>query len=415
MSAAQVRSETRSELVQYWPIIVACFATAIFGWGFGFTGPSIYLSDLHRLHGWPTAQISYAITLYYLLGAVCMTQVHVALRRFGPARVLAGGVVLLGLGATLFSRSQQLWQTFAAAGVMAVGWAGCTSTAIAASLALFFQRQRGFAITLALNGASAAGFTVGPALIALSLRLGFPNAVPLAAVLGLSVALPLIWLAFPKNGRIETTTESEGKPSGQIVAVRVLGSWSFWSVGLPFALALAAQVGLIVHLVSMVLPALGPSGSAWALALTSFAAMAGRLLLAGVIDQLPRRPAAALSIGSQACGLALMMAFPTWPAALYAGCVIFGLSVGNVITYPALIVQQEFSDQMFSRVIGLSTAVGQFAFALSPALLGLIHDGAESYTPVLAVCVGLQLAAALLVARRPLLKPCKSLDHGASV
>jgi predicted MFS family arabinose efflux permease len=408
MSAAQPRSGTSSELAQFWPVIVACFATAIFGWGFGFTGPSIYLSDLHRLYGWPTAHISYAITLYYLLGAVAMTQVHAALRRFGPARVLAGGVVLLGLGATLFSRSQHLWHTFVAAGVMAVGWAGCTSTAIAASLALFFQRQRGFAITLALNGASAAGFTVGPALIALSLRLGFPNAVPLAAVLGLSIVLPLIWLAFPKKSRIYNMTEPEEKPSAEIATIRVLGTWSFWSVGLPFALALAAQVGLIVHLVSMVLPALGPSGSGWALALTSFAAMSGRLLLAGVIDRLPRRPAAALSIGSQACGLGLMMAFPAWPAALYAGCVIFGLSVGNVITYPALIVQQEFPDQMFSKVIGLSTSVGQFAFALSPALLGLIHDGAESYTPVLAVCIGLQLAAALLVARRPHVKPYTS-------
>jgi predicted MFS family arabinose efflux permease len=405
MSAAQPRIGTRSELAQFWPVIAACFMTAIFGWGFGFTGPSIYLSELHRLYGWPTAQIAYAITLYYLLGAVCMTQVHVALRWFGPARVLAGGAVLLGFGAILFSRSQHLWQTFAAAGVMAVGWAGCTSTAIAASLALFFQRQRGFAITLALNGASAAGFTVGPALVELSLSLGFRNAVPLAAVLSLCIVLPLIWLTFPKKSRIETMIEPDEKPSAQIASIGVLGSWRFWSVGLPFALALAAQVGLIVHLVSMLLPALGPSGSGSALALTSFAAMAGRLLLAGVIDQLPRRPAAALSIGSQACGLALMMAFPTWPAALYAGCAIFGLSVGNVITYPALIVQQEFPGHMFSKVIGLSTAIGQFAFSLSPALLGLIHDGAESYTPVLAVCVGLQLAAALLVARRPLLKP----------
>src|SRR5215467_7485043 len=136
MSAAQPHIGTNSELAQFWPIVAACFMTAIFGWGFGFTGPSIYLSELHRLYGWPTAQISYAITLYYLLGAVFMTQVDVAMRRFGPARVLAGGVVLLGLGAILFSRSQHPWQTFAAAGVMAVGWAGCTWTAIAASLAL---------------------------------------------------------------------------------------------------------------------------------------------------------------------------------------------------------------------------------------------------------------------------------------
>ena len=384
-----------AELTRFWPAVLACFMVAVFGWGFGFTGTSVYLAELQRLHGWPNALVAAAITTYYLLGALCLTQVHIALRRLGPARLLGAGMLLLGLGATLFGRSQRPWHMFIAAMFMAVGWAGCTSTAISTSLALYFQRQRGLAITLALNGASVAGFTIAPLLAAISQITGVGAAVPLVAIAGLAVVLPLVGIGFASP--VQAEPANQPAPAAQR---GLLATWRFWSIALPFALALAAQVGLIVHLVSLLRPALGPSGSAAALALTSIAAVTGRLGLATVIDRLPQRAAAAASFTSQAGGVALLLAFPHQPAALYAGCVIFGLSVGNVITYPALIVQREFPSSLFGVVVGLSTAFGQFTFALAPALLGLIRDLAASYAPVLALCITLQLIAAVLVLRQ---------------
>ena len=74
-----------------------------------------------------------------------------------------------------------------------------------------------------------------------------------------------------------------------LCAKHVLCSWRFWSIALPFALALAALVGLIVHLVSFLLPRLGATGAATALSLISLAAVGGRLALAGVVDRLHQR------------------------------------------------------------------------------------------------------------------------------
>ncbi|HUB49276.1 MAG TPA: MFS transporter [Acetobacteraceae bacterium] len=388
-----------SELRSSWPAVAACFMTAVFGWGFGFSGTSVYLAELHRQHGWPGALIALAITSYYLLGALCLTRVDLALRWLGPGRMLAAGTTLLGLGATLFCRSVHPWQMFAGAAVMALGWAGCTSTAISTTLALYFQRQRGLAITLALNGASTAGFTVGPLLVELSQRLGIGNAVPLVALGGLAIVLPLIGIGVrtPDAGR------PGALPAGHaaITAKDVLHTWRFWSIALPFALALAAQVGLIVHLVSFLMPRIGPTGAASALALTSVAAVGGRLVLAGVIDRMHQRRTAAGSFASQAAGIGLMLAFPDRPEALYAGCVLFGLSVGNVITIPALTVQREFPATAFGLVIGLCTAFSQFTFALAPALLGVVRDASGGYTAVLMLCMALQLAGSALVLIAP--------------
>ena len=251
------------ELGRYWPAVLACFVTAVFAWGFGFSGTSVYLAELHRLHGWSLGLIGAAITAYYLVGAICMAFVHVALRRAGPGRVLAAGTLLLGLGATLFSRSEQPWELFGAAVLMAVGWAGCTTTAIPSALAMYFERRRGLAITLALNGASAAGFTVGPILVILSQAIGVGNAVPLTALAALVIVLPLVGFGLrepPASGSLAA------KPDRALAASGILRSWRFWSVALPFALALAAQVGLIVHLVSFLLPHVGAEGAAGALA-----------------------------------------------------------------------------------------------------------------------------------------------------
>jgi predicted MFS family arabinose efflux permease len=388
-----LRAEHANEIRRLWPAILACFATAVLGWGFGFTGTSVYLAELHRLRQWPTATIASAITAYYLLGALCLPHVHDMMRRLGPARMLSTSAGLLTLGSTVFSRSTHIWELYGAAVLMAAGWAGCTSAAISSTLALYFQHQRGLAITLALNGASTAGFTIAPLLVELSQHVGVGNAVPLVGACMLAIVIPLNVLGLPAP-----TGEAAAAASTATTAANgVLRTWRFWSVALPFALALAAQVGLIVHLVSFLLPHLGASNAATGLALTSLAAVGGRLVLAGIIDRLHQRRAAAASFATQAVGVALMLALRHRPEALYAGCVLFGLSVGNVITFPALIIQREFSAAAFGAVIGLASSVSQFTFALAPALLGLIRDATGGYAAVLAACILCQLAAAIVV------------------
>jgi len=52
-----------------WRIVLVCFLLATFGWGLGFYGQSVYVAELHRLHGWPASLISSGTTFYYLAGA----------------------------------------------------------------------------------------------------------------------------------------------------------------------------------------------------------------------------------------------------------------------------------------------------------------------------------------------------------
>src|ERR1700724_3876485 len=64
-----IETATRRGVYHGWLVVGAAFIVALFGWGIGFYGPGIYLVALQQRHGWSTAEISSAITAYYLLGA----------------------------------------------------------------------------------------------------------------------------------------------------------------------------------------------------------------------------------------------------------------------------------------------------------------------------------------------------------
>ena len=54
---------------------------------------------------------------------------------------------------------------------------------------------------------------------------------------------------------------------------------------------------------------------------------------------------------------------------LIAACAVFGFSVGNLITLPALIVQREFDPRSFGVLISLITAINQITYAFGPGVI----------------------------------------------
>jgi len=358
---------------------------ALLAWGFGLYGQSVYLAELTRLHGWSTALVSSANTSCWLIGALAMTRVHALVARLGPRAVLMGGCLLMAGGAWAEAWVTAPWQLFACLAVVALGWAGTSSVAIATAIALWFERRRGFALSLAQNGASFAGFTTAPLLVMLTEAWGLRAAVTWVLAGLLILVLPL--LAWALRAPV---FPAQARPGLQMAALR---SRKFWLTSGPFALAMVAQVGFIVHQVPFLLPQLGAARTAWVVVAATVAALAGRLGLGLVIDRLDQRAAAAGSMAVQAMGMGLMLAWPS-PAALVAGMLCFGVSVGNMITLPPLVVGRAFPPESYSAVVGLNGAVVQFCFAFGPGLLGLVHDLAGGYPAVLAVCAAFQLAGA---------------------
>jgi MFS family permease len=388
-----------------WVVVFCAFLVALFGWGLGFYGSSVYLAELARLHGWSAATIGSAVTLYYLAGSVCILFTGDAIGRFGAGRVALGAALAMGAGVALLTVIDAVWQVYAGFLLMAPGWAGMSGAAVNTIVAPWFDRRRGLAISLALNGASGGGVIIAPVLMSLIAALGFRAGTLAVVGLMLVVMLPVAF-ALRWQGPRELGLAPDGAAiADRSAAKETAPSWrrgalfrqrNFLTVAVPFALGLTAQVGFITHLVAFAMPSLGAQATAWCVGIASFAAVVGRVGTGLFVDRIDVRLAAALNFLLQIGALGLLLASDA-PAAVFAGCVLYGLGVGNMITFPGLIVQREFPPADFPRIVSLVVAITQFTFAFGPGLLGALRDWSDSYAAALMACIALEAAAAALV------------------
>jgi MFS family permease len=385
-----------------WKVVGGAFLIAVFGWGFGFYGIGVFLATLVEQHGWTNSSVASAVTMLYLVGAVLIACAASGFERFGPRRVVLVAMVAMGTAAVALTRITQPWQLYLVFPLMAVGWAGMSGAALNIIVAPWFERRRGLAISIAFNGAAVGGALLVPALVFLIERIGFQAGV-LWLVLGMAAVLtPLVsWLLVrgpealglgPDGDPPEDEDTRPATDEGDRSARDYLRTWHFWSVSLPFALGLTAQISLIIHQVSFLKPLIGTPGAALAVSLTSISAVMGRLIVGLFVDRVNRRAVVAGNFLLQAAAVTLMLAVPG-PAVLYAACVMFGLGVGNTTSLPSVVVQSEFPRAAFGRVVGAIIAINQFTYSFGPGFLGWLRDAYGSYAAALTACLVLQLAA----------------------
>ena len=393
-----------------WKVVATAFLVAMFGWGFGFYGAGVYLATLAETRGWATGTVGAAITGYYLLGAAALTTVPRLIERFGERTVVLGGSLLMAVAALALTRVGEPWQLWPAFLAMSFGWATMSGVMVNALVAPWFDRRLGFAISLALNGASCGGVIVAPLMILAIERFGFTLGVGLVA-LAMAVTLwPAAAMTLgrtpaglglaPDGGQAVAEPQSGPRaPPARLGARALLALPGPWTVLAAFALGLFAQVGFLTHLVAFLAPTLDPATLSLAVGLTTGAAIVGRVATGLVIDRIDTRVASAVTLLMQAGALGTLATEPSVPVTLIA-CTVNGLGVGNLITLPSLILRREVPAAAFTRAVGLVVAGTQLTYACAPLLLGMLRDAQGDYRAAWWLCAGIDLAAAGIVLMR---------------
>ncbi|MFO1198295.1 MAG: MFS transporter [Burkholderiaceae bacterium] len=394
-----------------WDVVAGCFFMAMVAWGLGFYGNGLYLAYLVGERGLPLDAVSAGITAYYAGGAMLIMAGGGYIDRLGPRRSVALGTISLTFAVFSIARADALWQFYAAMGLMAIAWTTMSSSAINAIIAPWFDRRRGTALSLALTGASFGGIAVIPLVTAATRALGYREGLTLAAL-----ALGVIMLAVSARCFVRSPGDVgqgvDGDPpsapapeaaarSGDVAQPawplrRILASREFLTTAGPFSVGLTIQVGVLTHQISMLQGPLGSDGAAWAVSLTTAAAVLGRLVAGAAMDRFSRRAIAALNFVVQAGGL-LLLAAGTSRAGLYAGCLLAGLAVGNMITFAGLLIHREFPSSQFNRVNRLAVGVGQILYATGPLAMSVAKQAAGGYGAPLYACAALACAASVVV------------------
>jgi predicted MFS family arabinose efflux permease len=386
-----------------WSVAWAAFVIAVFAWGIGFYGPSVFLQTLHDTQGWSISQISTAISAHYLTSAVVIAYLPEIHRKFGVSITTFVGALFTAIGLAAWSGAWEPWHLFAAAVPSSAGWAMTSGAAINAIVSKWFDRDRPKAIGLAFNGASVGGILFVPLWVYLIGHFGFQAAALTVAgvtVVTIGFLSEKYLRASPDSLGVspdgEISKQSTSRPKPSLSRLEILRTPKFITMSVAFSLGLFAQIGLVSHLIVRLTPEVGVTGAGMLVSLATVCAVVGRTLLGWWIGDQDRRLALALNLMVQLLGVLLLMFGGAWPA-LALGCVFFGLGMGNLTSMSPLIAQAEFDRQDAITVVALIIAINQAVFAFAPAIIGAIRDATSDYFLPFAVLACVQLLSAIII------------------
>ncbi|MFN4089330.1 MAG: MFS transporter [Alphaproteobacteria bacterium] len=397
-----------------WRVVGACFVAAVFTWGFGVFGGSVYLAEVTRAQAWPVSLVAGGLTVFYLTNALALGTVGRLIDRHGARPVFCFGAVALAIGTAAMGRVEAVWQLYAAFLVMGLGYAAMSVTGLSATLAPWFERHQGRAVAIATTGASLGAMLVVPLFVTAIDRYGFAAASAGGALLTLLVLLPLfaLVLRFRRPEDLGIGPDGDPPPAGVAAATppvrapawtraEAVRSRGLRTVAIGFAFGLVVQVGFLTHHVKIAEPVLGTTGAGWLVGATGLAGLLGRLLLARVANGIDLRLYTAGIMAVQALVLALIALLPG-PATLIGGSLVYGFCLGQITSLSPIIVRREFGAAAFGAIYGAAAGVIQFSSAFGPAVFGALRDLAGGYGPVLAAAAVFEaVAMAILLYGRP--------------
>jgi MFS family permease len=191
------------------------------------------------------------------------------------------------------------------------------------------------------------------------------------------------------------------RPADHAAATSLWRDRSFLTLAGAMALGLFAQIGLLTHLFSVLVPRMGDQTAGWVMASITAASIAGRFVAGRLISSgVDRRTVACLSYGVQLAGsLVLVASGGVHVPLLLVGSILFGSGVGNATSLPPLIAQQEFTERNTQRAVATAIAIAQGTYAFAPVAFGvLVGAGSPKIGSSVPGATALFIAAALVQA-----------------
>lgn len=391
-----------------WIVVGAVFAALFIGFGVAYCFAAFFL-PLQQEYGARRGDISLVFSiagfLYFALGAVSGPMAD----RFGPRRVVFGGMALVAIGLWYASRADALWQVYVGYGLGVGIGVGFAYVPAIAAVQRWFSRRRGLASGIAVSGIGA-GTLIMPLLAGWLIELtdwrsAYVQLAILTMAMGGGAAL-LIEASPEKRGLSpdgERSSAAAGPAHGDayVPARQAFASRPFW---LMYGAAVLASFGIFMPFVHLVPYAIDRGvGEALALSLISaigIGSTVGRFAFGGVADRLGRRRALALTFfGTSAMMLVWYGSGAAWALILFA--VLFGMFYGGFVALIPALTADYFGSRQLGAIIGwlyTSVSVGTL---VGPPLAGYSYDVFKSYDlPILAAAAS-QLSAALCLLLAP--------------
>lgn len=377
-------------------VVAGCFIVLTTSSGLSFYGLAVYLNAFSRERGWSLASISFATTVFFVVGGFAGLAIARLIAKRDVRIVIVGGGVLGGVALAVLGQVEQRWQLYAVYTVFAAGFSGCGLVPVTTVVTRWYHRRRSMALSVASTGLSVGGILITPVAKLLIDRRGLAEATPLLAVIWIVGTIPFaLWLVRPEPAALGWLPDGERvRPDDAVFAptgVRfdeAVRSRFYLCVTGGYALMLGAQVGGIQQLVKLVEERTDAETATFATIALAGMSVVARLLGGRIVPRLPMAPFT-VGLGAVQAGSLVALAFAGSAVPMFAAIILFGATVGNILMLQPLLIAERFGVLDYPRIFSRSQFFTMFGTAGGPLLLGWLYDNAGGYRTsyvVAAVC-----------------------------
>ena len=397
-----------SEWAANWPLMLSAF------FGMPLVAATSYslgqfLVPLEQEFGWSRSQASIGFSLSLVLGFLGGPLIGRLVDKTNARLLVLPGIVLSGLAIAALSLTTSsmvvwiaLWCVVALVTLLAgpVVWLAVVSAA--------FEKNRSFAIALAMCGMSLAAMFAPLTARWFIDSFGWRMAFPLVALLWSGPTFLLALFCFfdrrpaAQKAEIAASEPAAAKPDMR----RVFLSGTFIRMAIAITVGTTAMAAFTIHLS----PALSDKGMSGAVAATTagligLAGIPGKLAVGTLFDRIGQVPVTLglMAILAASCVI-LAQDSASVPLAI-VGSALLGITAGSTNVAFACIAARLFEGPIFGVVYGTLTSLTALSGAAGPFLISMVHDSAGSYAPAFWAGIGVAVVVALLLTR---LKPVSS-------
>ena len=384
-----------------WAIVGLTLLMQTVSSGLGFYNMSVYINRLSAQLAVSSADTSFAVSLFFVVGGVAGLYVADLLRVWSVRKVVIAGALVSGVAVALVGFADQLWQVYALFTLFGIGNAGISIVISTTLITRWFPGpERSMALAVGSTGLSLGGFLITPLTAYVMNGWGFDLTMHwLGVFLVLSVVPIALFLRFPSNDESSAHNAVDtGQLSAQLAVslAAALRSRFYILLAVAYVLIMGSQVGSIAHLYSRV-ELLGDfTMAALAVQALSIASITGRFIGGWLVSWMPIRRFALGNLLLQSVGLLLIAFAPNSVMGVVAAG-IFGLSVGNLLMTQPLWLAEKYSVDIYPQVFARANAISVLGVAAGPFCMGWIFDYAGSYTFAFICALATSLVAFVVV------------------
>ncbi len=400
---ALAQSRRRGQALAVTTAFLALFAIV----GFALYGLPFFYDFFVRDLGWTRQQVTSGNALSKLVvGPLFGFLAGVAIDRFGPRRLMLGGIVVAGLALVGLGGTATLSAFYAFYFMNAVGYVCGGPLPNQVLLSRWFDAGRGKAMGIAYLGIGLGGALVPLVAHALIQAFGWRSALAVLGALIILIAFPVaFFVREPKasGGAAPGSTPDGGSALGAGASIgAVLRRPAFYLLAIGSMASIGAVGGTMQNLKLYLAldKGLAQARVAELLSLILVSSLVGRLLMGWLADRWAKKHVMLLIYLIVAASIPLLAQAPSL-GLMRLAAVVFGLGLGGDYMIIPLMAAELFGLARMGRVMGIVLTADGVAEAAVPMTVATIRDHAGSYGPGFVLLVVLAAIGAAAVAFLP--------------